>query len=192
MAYDELVKESPQALAKAEELLKVMSGENITSSEKDHIFVEAAPFADMVKYKGGGWQSNWHFVDIPYLDQGNSIKDYPNFVEDPKNISEAIPGVVDWLRKTPGYESSFVYSTIMNYVKNDEPRGQSYALRLLIHYLGDIHQPLHALSRVDDAFPVGDRGGNDFPLPTHYSAKELHAVWDAVIYEYHVNDKLVS
>jgi hypothetical protein len=55
MAYDELVKESPQALAKAEELLKVMSGENITSSEKDHIFVEAAPFADMIKYKGGGW-----------------------------------------------------------------------------------------------------------------------------------------
>jgi hypothetical protein len=79
----------------------------------------------------------------------------------------------------------------MNYVKNDEKRGKSYALRLIIHYLGDVHQPLHCLSRVDDNFPAGDRGGNDFPLPTHYTAKELHAVWDSVLYEFHVNDKLV-
>jgi hypothetical protein len=55
MAYDELASKHPQALEKAETLLKVMSGENITDSERDHIFVEAAPFADMVKYKGGGW-----------------------------------------------------------------------------------------------------------------------------------------
>lgn len=55
MAHDELASKYPQALAKAEKLLKVMSGENLTSSEKDHIFVEAAPFADMIKYKGGGW-----------------------------------------------------------------------------------------------------------------------------------------
>jgi hypothetical protein len=47
------------------------------------------------------------------------------------------------------------------------------------------------MSRVDNNYPAGDRGGNDFPLPTHYSAKELHAVWDSVIYEFHVNDKLV-
>ena len=80
----------------------------------------------------------------------------------------------------------------MNYVKQDETRGKSYALRLLIHYLGDIHQPLHSMSRVDADFPAGDRGGNSFNLPTHYTAKELHAVWDSVIYEYHVNDKLVS
>ena len=66
------------------------------------------------------------------------------------------------------------------------------SVRLLIHYLGDIHQPLHSLSRVDPDYPAGDRGGNDFPLPNHYSAAELHAVWDSVIYEFHVNDKLVS
>jgi len=81
---------------------------------------------------------------------------------------------------------------MISYVKNDEERGKSYALRLLIHYMGDIHQPMHALSRVNKEFPAGDRGGNSFPLKTHYSAKELHAVWDSVIYEFHVNDKLVS
>jgi|LauGreDrversion4_2_1035121.scaffolds.fasta_scaffold231794_1 hypothetical protein len=55
MAYDNLLKESPEALKKAEELLAVMAGDTLTSSEKDHTFVEAAPFADMIKYKGGGW-----------------------------------------------------------------------------------------------------------------------------------------
>jgi len=49
---------------------------------------------------------------------------------------------------------------------------------------------MHCMSRVDKEYPTGDRGGNDFPLPNHYSANELHAVWDAVIYEFHVNDKL--
>ena len=75
---------------------------------------------------------------------------------------------------------------------NNDARGRSYALRLLIHYLGDVHQPLHSLSRVNPEFPAGDRGGNDFKLPSHYGAKELHAVWDSVLYEFHVNDKLVS
>ena len=58
-------------------------------------------------------------------------------------------------------------------------------MRLLIHYLGDIHQPLHATARVDKEYPVGDKGGNMFPLPGHYGVKELHAAWDKVLYEFH-------
>ena len=55
MAYDILQKEAPNALKKAEDVLAVMANETITDSERDYPFVEAAPFADMVKYKGGGW-----------------------------------------------------------------------------------------------------------------------------------------
>ena len=80
----------------------------------------------------------------------------------------------------------------MSNVGNDESIGLSYALRFLIHYVGDIHQPLHCMNRVDKSYPAGDKGGNDFPLPNHYDANELHAVWDSVIYEFHTNDKLVS
>jgi hypothetical protein len=61
----------------------------------------------------------------------------------------------------------------------------STALRLLIHYVGDVHQPLHASNRVNRAYPKGDRGGNDFPLPSHYGVKELHAVFDDVFWEYY-------
>jgi len=30
------------------------------------------------------------------------------------------------------------------------PVARSYALRLLIHYLGDIHQPFHTMARFND------------------------------------------
>lgn len=47
------------------------------------------------------------------------------------------------------------------------------------------------MSRVNDAYPAGDRGGNSFNLPSRNGAKNLHAVWDAVVYEFNKNDKLV-
>ena len=66
----------------------------------------------------------------------------------------------------------------------------SIAMRFLIHYVGDAHQPLHGTTRVDADHKQGDKGGNDFPTKGHYGASELHAVWDAVVYEYHTNPKL--
>jgi len=60
--------------------------------------------------------------------------------------------------------------------------GLSTALRFLIHYTGDIHQPLHATSRVNHEYPAGDRGGNSFPVPAKDGVSNLHSVWDSVIF----------
>jgi len=60
----------------------------------------------------------------------------------------------------------------------------STALRLIIHYVGDIHQPLHSTSRVDDKYPAGDRGGNSVRMPSRGGASNLHAVWDSVVYKH--------
>jgi hypothetical protein len=57
-------------------------------------------------------------------------------------------------------------------------------MRFLIHYVGDVHQPLHGSSRVDKEYPEGDRGGNSFPVPSIDGAKNLHSVWDSVAYEF--------
>ena len=62
---------------------------------------------------------------------------------------------------------------------------------MLIHYVGDVHQPMHTLSRINANYPAGDRGGNSVPLKSYKSIKELHAAWDSVLYEFGVNDKLV-
>lgn len=64
----------------------------------------------------------------------------------------------------------------------DEARG--LALRYLIHYVGDIHQPLHASARVNHQYPKGDRGGNSFKTPSHGGSYNLHSVYDSVFYEF--------
>ncbi len=51
-------------------------------------------------------------------------------------------------------------------------------LRLLLHYAGDISQPLHNANK-------NDRGGNDFVLKSHYGVDNLHALWDSAVYRYH-------
>ena len=55
-------------------------------------------------------------------------------------------------------------------------------MALLIHYIGDSAQPLHASTRVSKTFPFGDKGGNSFALRYHYGVNELHALYDTALY----------
>ena len=48
------------------------------------------------------------------------------------------------------------------------------ALKFLVHFVGDVHQPLHAS-------PLDDRGGNDFQLSYRGQGSNLHAAWDGLI-----------
>lgn len=50
-------------------------------------------------------------------------------------------------------------------------------LRLLIHLVGDIHQPLHVS-------PVGSTGGNDIRVNWFSTPSNLHRVWDEHLIEY--------
>lgn len=45
------------------------------------------------------------------------------------------------------------------------------ALRFLLHFLGDLHQPLHVSDR-------GDRGGNEVRVVWRGRTTDLHALWD--------------
>jgi hypothetical protein len=58
---------------------------------------------------------------------------------------------------------------------------KSYDLVWLIHLVGDVHQPLHCVTRVSSANPKGDLGGN-LVLVTG-SSKELHLFWDGALGE---------
>ena len=66
-------------------------------SEVKYPFVECATFADEIKLKNMTWQSNWHFIDTPYLDEGGSISDYPGFVYDPNSVDKAITNIISWI-----------------------------------------------------------------------------------------------
>jgi len=66
-------------------------------------------------------------------------------------------------------------------------------MRLLIHYVGDISQPLHTLTRITEQFPKGDYGGNLFNIssPVGFKdVKELHALWDTAIYKQYKIDHI--
>ena len=191
MGYDLLAKENPAALEKANELLSVYTK---NSNEKSYPFVECATYGDDIKGKGGAFQAGWHFVDTPFLDEGGKISDFP-FKKDAHNNTEAMVNLDKFINQQSGYQNLYETEQIMNNIESitgaadtssasKEDKARSLALRLMIHYAGDVHQPLHATARVDKEYPAGDRGGNSFHVPTIEGAYNLHAVYDSVFYEY--------
>ena len=48
------------------------------------------------------------------------------------------------------------------------------ALKFLVHFVGDVHQPLHASDRPD-------KGGNEFQVSYRGEGWNLHSVWDSLI-----------
>jgi hypothetical protein len=59
------------------------------------------------------------------------------------------------------------------------------ALKFVMHFVGDIHQPLHSSDN-------GDRGGNDIKIVAdgfhHTSKDELHGFWDAQFVDAHASE----
>jgi hypothetical protein len=58
------------------------------------------------------------------------------------------------------------------------PSQRAEALRFLVHFVGDVHQPMHAGYR-------NDRNGFDVPLQYKGEAWSLHGVWDYVLLDSH-------
>jgi len=117
----------------------------------------------------------WHFVDLPL-----GAKDYREVV-----AFSSVNDVVHAIRRC------------IAVLEMAEPRPDDFtkpqALRLLVHFVGDIHQPLHCGTGFYDlsdlTHPVlitdpkqcrgkpNDRGGNDLFFGTEPN-QELHALWD--------------
>jgi S1/P1 nuclease len=55
---------------------------------------------------------------------------------------------------------------------------KTFELPWVLHLTGDVHQPLHAVTRFSKALPAGDRGGNSVKLA---NGSNLHAFWDDVL-----------
>ena len=72
---------------------------------------------------------------------------------------------------------------------------KSYDLVWLIHLVGDVHQPLHAVARFRHNNTDGDNGGNDVKLNCAagvFCASSLHAEWDGVLGNTHNFDVVTS
>jgi hypothetical protein len=111
-------------------------------------------FPDMKVHK------NWH-----YRDEGISFDGTPTHPPDAVNALTQIVAARGALGD-PWVQASF----------------QAYALSWLEHLVGDIHQPLHAVSRFSALHPGGDHGGNEFHLDDPTDPRlSLHWFWDTAL-----------
>ncbi|HXU32633.1 MAG TPA: S1/P1 nuclease [Thermoanaerobaculia bacterium] len=93
--------------------------------------------------------SPWHYISI---DDGETLE---TTARDPNgDVLEAIER----------------FSAVLRDAQATRPAKQE-ALRFLVHFVGDVHQPLHVGRRAD-------RGGNEIPLTLFKVATNLHSVWD--------------
>ena len=120
-------------------------------------------WADQVRQFGRPETAPWHFIDLP-IRKDITVKDEQDYC--PNNDC-----VINQLQ---------IYQGILG--DESQPKSKRLeALKFVVHFMGDLHQPLHC---ADD----GDRGGNDklvrFKAPGHrgHGAKiKLHALWDHLI-----------
>lgn len=159
--------------------------DTFTTHELDHAFVESSTFADDLKYHGEMWQSDFHFKTLPWIEEGQE-SDY-DIQSSTRNLTVGLDDITAWLSGKLGddYKSGYMYTFLMNKFDDNEDVAKSYALRLLIHYMGDIVEPFHSEYRYNSQYPEGDKGANSFPLPYHYGVDELHALIDEVLYTQH-------
>ena len=104
----------------------------------------------------------WHFINVAFSDDGTPTEDPPSV-----NARSAI---------------GRMRTALASASTSDEIK--SYDLTWLIHLVGDLHQPLHAVARFTHADRDGDKGGNDVALKcnaTLQCPENLHSLWDGLL-----------
>ena len=124
-------------------------------------FVTVSTWADETRTRENG---PWHYIDYYFRSDGQPATHKP----DEENVVWAI---------------AKFSQVLADKTKPDAERAE--ALRFLIHFVGDVHQPLHATSRESADRPDGDRGGNSFQIlaPAGLTdmprpPRNLHSFWD--------------
>ncbi|MBO6606730.1 S1/P1 nuclease [Psychroserpens sp.] len=96
----------------------------------------------------------WHYINMP-LDS--------NYEASEKNPEgDLVTGI------------AYCKTIITN--KNSTKTDKAFYLRMLIHLIGDLHQPLHVGLK-------SDRGGNDFLVEWKSEPSNMHRVWDTDLIE---------
>jgi hypothetical protein len=93
---------------------------------------------------------DWHWVTVP---------DSSTYAQSAKNPEGDVVEAIERMKATLRSDTA-----TMEHKRS--------ALRMLVHLVGDIHQPLH-VGRGDD------KGGNDFQVRWFKNGSNLHRVWDS-------------
>lgn len=139
----------------ADEYLKPSTKRQIKKLLNRKSLAFVSTFADEIKsdkrYKKF---SSWHYVNMPFNET------YETSSKNPKG--DLVSGI------------DFCKKVIQD--KNASTDDKAFYLKLLIHLIGDLHQPMHIGLKED-------RGGNDIKLQWFYKDSNLHKVWDSNMIE---------
>lgn len=117
----------------------------------------AAPWPDVIRSNPRYHHGTWHYINLPI------------FLDIPSR-EMSVPGEV-------------LYAINLNTHILKDPhssrRDKAIALSWIIHLIGDIHQPMHAITGYSQKLPKGDRGGNLVEIQFGKAKTNLHAFWDS-------------
>lgn len=140
----------------------------ILGDTTDSYLANVATWADTYRYTAAGsFSAPYHFIDAEDSPPSSCSVDYDRDCGDGGCVVSAIANY------TQRVVSTSLSETQVN-----------YALRFLIHFVGDIHQPLH-----DEALEVG---GNDIDVTFDGTSTNLHHIWDTNMPEYLVGGYSLS
>jgi len=150
----------------AEQRLQPDVRDAVVALLEETTFIEAASWADKVRNEQ---TAPWHYVNIAIRDS----EYHPGRI---CRQDQCVIGQIERFRRVLARTDGDV-------------RKRQKALKYLIHFVADLHQPLHAGDN-------GDRGGNDVQVeflgqainPYSHKPWNLHAVWDSGILEEHDRD----
>lgn len=129
----------------------------------DDRFLLAATWPDQIKHSTSQYNA-WHYINLPDV--------YDDITPPPLNPQNAV----------------WAIDQSEQILKDDHTPSKKAAqyLSFLIHFVGDIHQPLHSICRYSHIFPppAGDEGGNYYFIQAHY-ASNLHSLWDMGLGVFH-------
>jgi hypothetical protein len=121
----------------------------VTGHEFSHL-VDMATWADAFRFNHRE-TGPWHFVDIPIT------ADSYNQGRDCAQLDCVIAKINDFVNTLKDSSASDVDKAV--------------ALRFVVHFMGDLHQPLHCADN-------NDRGGNSVKVLFGGQSSNLHHVWD--------------
>ncbi|MGB0714413.1 MAG: S1/P1 nuclease [Phycisphaerae bacterium] len=159
--------------AKAGVLAILKTDEN----KKYHRLSHATLWADDIKNRKHpendkyGWARPLHYVNLP-----KDKKTY-QITRDCRLKSDCPSNIVCPSRNCVVEAINF-YAEVLR-TNSRTPEEKLIALKFLAHFVGDLHQPLHAGL-------AEDRGGNDIKVKFYGKQRNLHAVWDSSIIERHI------
>ncbi|KAJ2974280.1 hypothetical protein NUW58_g8707 [Xylaria curta] len=133
--------------------------QDLLRNDTEHYLAGVATWADSIRYtKWGRFSKNFHFIDAK--------DDPPSYCGvDFKRDCKADGCIVSSLQN---YTSQLLDSTLWPWRRNQ-------AAKFVIHFVGDIHQPLHVENVA--------QGGNGIHVNWEGHEFNLHHVWDSSIAE---------